>query len=123
MLIFRRSSFNDSDTASVWLRIARLARKANFTEQAFNAVLHATQLNDKSATIEHARLLWKEGHHRKAIRNLESAISANVFGSHDYTSSEDATTSAAMDQKQQNMLTARVSLFNQQNSITIDSRV
>jgi hypothetical protein len=25
----------------------------------------------------HARLLWKDGHHRKAIQTLEGAISAN----------------------------------------------
>lgn len=40
-------------------------------------MLHAARLQDRSATIEHARLLWKDGHHRKAIQTLEGAISAN----------------------------------------------
>ena len=64
---------------------AKLARKGGFTHQAFNAVLHAARLGDESATVENARLLWAEGHHRKAIQNLEGAIAANAFQSHDYT--------------------------------------
>ena len=40
-------------------------------------MLHAAQLKDRSATIEHARLLWKDGHHRKAIQILEGSIAAN----------------------------------------------
>lgn len=40
-------------------------------------MLNAARLKDRSATIEHARLLWKDGHHRKAIQTLEGAISAN----------------------------------------------
>ena len=58
---------------------ARLSRKGNFTGQAYHSMLHATQLKDRSATIEHARLLWKDGHHRKAIQILEGAIAANQF--------------------------------------------
>jgi serine/threonine-protein kinase ATR len=102
-------SFDDLDVASTWLRIARLARKANSTEQAFNAVLHAAQMNDRSATIEYARLLWKEGNHRKAIQTLEGAISANAFVSHDSGPTDDTFASISVDHKQkQNMLTARV---------------
>lgn len=40
-------------------------------------MLNAARLKDRSATIEHARLLWKDGHHRKAIQTLEGAIAAN----------------------------------------------
>ncbi|KZF22699.1 hypothetical protein L228DRAFT_247070 [Xylona heveae TC161] len=71
--------FSNLDLASQWLESAKLARKGNFTHQAFNAVLRASQLGDSSATIEHCRLLWKEGHRRKAIQNLEGAIAANAF--------------------------------------------
>lgn len=105
----KSSSFDSSDLASLWLRVARLARKANCTEQAFNAVLHAHELDDTSATIEHARLLWKEGHHRKAIQTLEGAIAANAFTAHDYAPSEETFLSVAPDRQQkQNMVTARV---------------
>jgi serine/threonine-protein kinase ATR len=67
------------DISSLWIASARLARKANSTHQAFNAVLHASQLGDNSATIENARLLWKDGHPRKAIQVLQGAIESNAF--------------------------------------------
>lgn len=72
-----RGAFPNSDIASAWLTSAHLSRKGNFTSQAYHSMLHAARLQDRSATIEHARLLWKDGHHRKAIQTLEGAISAN----------------------------------------------
>ncbi|KAL0265042.1 serine/threonine-protein kinase M1 [Diplodia seriata] len=71
--------FTGLDLASSWLTTSRLARKANQSNTAFDAVLHATRLGESEAKIEHSRLLWKEGHHRKAIQNLEGAIAANIF--------------------------------------------
>lgn len=71
--------FGNFDIASSWLTTSRLARKANQTNTAFDAVLHATRLGESEAKIEHSRLLWKDGHHRKAIQNLEGAIKAKVF--------------------------------------------
>ena len=98
--------------SSAWLISARLARKASVSHQAFNAVLHASQLGDKSATIEHARLLWKEGSHRKAIQSLEGAIAANAFRSYDYLPADDATvTNDQKNEQQQNLLTARAHLL------------
>ena len=100
------------DIASAWLTSAKLARKGDFTHQAFNAVLHASQLGDKSATIEHSRLLWREGQHRKAIQSLEGAIAANAFSSHDYTQNDESTTSMDQARQQhQNLLTARAHLL------------
>lgn len=78
--------------------------------QAFNAVLHASQLGDDSATIEHSRLLWKEGNHRKAIQSLEGAIAANAFRSHDYTEADVSMTKINAG-TQQNLLTARAHLL------------
>ncbi|KAJ5763195.1 hypothetical protein N7533_001876 [Penicillium manginii] len=69
--------FPSSNIAAAWLTSAHLSRKGNFTSQAYHSMLHAARLQDRSATIEHARLLWKDGHHRKAIQTLEGAISAN----------------------------------------------
>ena len=86
------SDFSQSEIASAWLTSAKLARKAGFTHQSFNAVLHATQLGDDSSTIEHSRLLWKEGHHRKAIQSLRGAIAADAFQSHEYLQSEQSMT-------------------------------
>ena len=100
------------DVASAWLKSAKLARKGNFTHQAFNAVLHASQLGDESATIEHSRLLWREGQHRKAIRSLEGAIAANAFRSHDYIQAEESMAPADPNKEsQQNLLTARAHLL------------
>ncbi|KAJ5681529.1 uncharacterized protein N7477_001469 [Penicillium maclennaniae] len=70
-------NFANSDIASAWLTSAHLSRKGNFTSQAYHSMLNAALLKDRSATIEHAKLLWKDGHHRKAIQTLEGAISAN----------------------------------------------
>lgn len=56
-------------------------RRGNFGNQAYQSMLNAAHLKDRSATIEHARLLWKDGHHRKAIQILEGAIAVNEFSS------------------------------------------
>lgn len=71
-------------------------------------MLHAARLNDRSATIEHARLLWKDGHHRKAIQTLEGAITANEFSSETATSQERTSSLIANNGEHQNMLLARV---------------
>lgn len=75
--------FTQVDISSAWLTTARLARKAEFTTTAFNAVLHASQLGDDASKIEYSKLMWKEGHHRKAIQNLQGAIMTNSFQSRD----------------------------------------
>lgn len=107
-----RRHFSNADIASAWLTSAKLARKGNFTHQAFNAVLHASQLGDASATIEHSRLLWREGNHRKAIQSLEGAIGANAFRSHDYIEADESlTTNNPGLQQQQNLLKARAHLL------------
>lgn len=67
-------------------------------------MLHAARLRDSSATIEHARLLWKDGHHRKAIQTLEGAIAANEFSA-DTLPSDD---NGLNPNQHQNMLAARV---------------
>ncbi|KAL8671782.1 MAG: hypothetical protein Q9168_003729 [Polycauliona sp. 1 TL-2023] len=103
--------FSNSDIAASWLTSAKLARKAGFTHQSFNAVLHASQLGDNSATIEHSRLLWKEGHHRKAIQSLKGAIAANAFRSHAYLHDQPATVSTNGKQQEQNVPKARAHLL------------
>lgn len=106
-----RRGFDNSDIAAAWLTSARLSRKGNFTSQAYHSMLHATQLKDRSATIEHARLLWKDGHHRKAIQILEGAIAANEFMPSAPSLIDGTSTSLASNQEQHhNMLAARVSL-------------
>ncbi|KAL9604378.1 MAG: hypothetical protein Q9219_000566 [cf. Caloplaca sp. 3 TL-2023] len=104
--------FSNSDIASAWLTSAKLARKAGFVHQSFNAVLHASQLGENSATIEHSRLLWKEGHHRKAIQSLKGAIAADAFRSHEYLQSENPSTTAGSGKRQeQNLPKARAHLL------------
>ena len=108
----RRLEFSPLDLSSAWLISAKLARKGDFSHQAFNAVLHASQLGDQSATIEHSRLLWREGSHRKAIQSLEGAIAANAFRAHDYLSANENTITTDQNrQQQQNLLTARAHLL------------
>ncbi|KIN07972.1 hypothetical protein OIDMADRAFT_111112 [Oidiodendron maius Zn] len=101
--------FTKGDIASAWLTSARLARKGNSIHQSFNAVIHASQLGDKSTTIEHARLLWKEGHHRKAIQSLQGAIANDAFISHNTSAHSKSYTGPPA--SQQNLLTARANLL------------
>ncbi|KAK4181386.1 hypothetical protein QBC36DRAFT_366889 [Triangularia setosa] len=74
-----RPKFGNEDISALWLLSGKLARKAGSMHQSFNAVLHAQQLGDASAVIENARLLYKDGHRRKAIQILEVAIKENSF--------------------------------------------
>ncbi|OTA56852.1 phosphatidyl inositol 3-kinase-like protein [Hypoxylon sp. EC38] len=103
-----RPRFSDLDISALWLSSARLARKTNSMHQSFNAVLHASQLGDDSATIENARLLWKEGHNRKAIQTLQGAIDSKAFTSRSFTEHESSEKNL---ESQQNMLTARAQLL------------
>lgn len=104
-----RPKFTNGDISSLWLSSARLARKADSLHQSFNAVLHASQLGDGSATIENARLLWKEGHHRKAIQILENAIQTDSFIG--YNLEPAAPSSSKGSDVQRNLLTARAHLL------------
>ncbi|KAF9871571.1 hypothetical protein CkaCkLH20_10982 [Colletotrichum karsti] len=101
-----RPKFTDLDISSLWLSSARLARKANSMHQSFNAVLHASQLGDGAAVIENARLLWKDGHTRKAIQVLQGAIEANNF----MTQTNSTSSIRGLD-AQQRLLTARAQLM------------
>ena len=78
-----RIEFTNLDIASAWLTTARLARKGDFTSAAFNSILHAQQLGDDAAKIEYSKMLWKEGHHRKAIQNIRGALMSNSFQTRD----------------------------------------
>ena len=112
MTDFPRRDFSQLDIASAWLTSAKLARKGDLIHHACNSVLHASHLGDASAMIEHSRLLWKEGNHRKAIRSLEGAISKNAFRSSDYTEMEESiTTNDTGRQQQQNLLKAKAHLL------------
>ncbi|KAJ8069456.1 hypothetical protein OCU04_003110 [Sclerotinia nivalis] len=104
--------FTKGDLASAWLTSARLARKGNAIHQSFNAVLHASQLGDESAKIEHARLLWKEEQHRKAIQSLQGAIDSNAFISHNEINKASMASADDTHRKQhQNLLEARAHLL------------
>ncbi|KAJ5180764.1 hypothetical protein N7492_003974 [Penicillium capsulatum] len=104
--------FVDSDLSAAWLDSAHLSRKGNFISQAYQSMLNAARLKDRSATIEHARLLWKDGHHRKAIQTLESAISANEISLASAASIDsDAASLVSGRGQNQNDVTARAHLM------------
>lgn len=77
-------------------------------------MLHALKLGDQSATIEQARLLWKDesqvGNQRKAIQILEGALASDGFASHNHSIQESHSTGTSRDQKQ-NFLIARAHLL------------
>lgn len=103
------SHFTDLDIASAWLATAKLARKASLSSQAFNAILHATRLGEDSATIEHAKLMWRDGHHRKAIHSLGNAIDSGAFVSHNIATEDMTLTSDQI--QQQNVVVAKAHLM------------
>lgn len=76
--------------------------------QSFNAVLRASQLGDDSATIENARLLWKQGYNRKAIQTLQGAIDGKVFSQHSFNEHDASDRNIGT---QQNMLIAHAKLL------------
>ncbi|ODA83274.1 hypothetical protein RJ55_01786 [Drechmeria coniospora] len=106
-----RPKFGDFDISSLWLASARLARKSNSMHQSFNAVLHASQLGDDAATIENAKLLWRDKHHRKAIQMLQGAIERNKLMTQTGTSASTVDTSSGKQNSQQKLVTARAQLL------------
>ncbi|KAJ4298728.1 serine/threonine-protein kinase M1 [Collariella sp. IMI 366227] len=106
-----RPKFGNEDISSQWLSSAKLARKSGSMHQSFNAVLHAQQLGDGSAIIENARLLYKDGHHRKAIQILQLAISTNSFITDTPITTSIPPTSSKEPGLQRNLLTARAHLL------------
>ncbi|KAJ9607992.1 serine/threonine-protein kinase M1 [Cladophialophora chaetospira] len=107
VMSLRPEVFTSNDVAAAWLSSARLARKSRSTTQAFNAVLKASALGDKSATIEQAKLMWIEGHHRKAIQALEGAIESGAFVSHEYVAENGPTTMTVDERHSQNQMKAK----------------
>jgi serine/threonine-protein kinase ATR len=100
--------FTQLEVAASWLASAKLARKANLKSAAYNAVLRAARLGDETAKIEYSRLLWKDGHHRQAIQNLEGAIAASGFHAHDDNESVQDTGATGAQNLPQNPAVARV---------------
>ena len=98
-----------TEIGSVWLAIARLARKSSLANQAYNAILHATELKEASVAIEHPKLMWKNGHHRKAIHALEGAIKSGAFES--YNGDVESAPLTNSQRKQQNSLKAKAHLL------------
>lgn len=75
--------------SSLWLQSAKLARKANQSQQAYKAILNALQLNGTPlAKIEHARWWWKEGHQMRAIQTLRKALDSKVFDNYEFDSND-----------------------------------
>ncbi|KAK3987423.1 hypothetical protein QBC44DRAFT_351810 [Cladorrhinum sp. PSN332] len=106
-----RPKFGNEEIASLWLASARLARKSGSMHQSFNAVLHAQQLGDGSALIENARLLYKIGHHRKAIQDLQLAIKESSFADSTSFAAIAPPSSSKSPESQRNLLTARAQLL------------
>lgn len=102
-------NFTRIDIGSSWLTTARLARKANMSNSAHYAILHAFQCGDDAAKIEQARLLWRDNQHRQAIQSLEGAIASNVFATYDQRMKNPSNPEES--QQKQNMLSARAHLL------------
>lgn len=102
--------FTNAEVAAIWLTSARLARKANFSTTAHNALLEATRLGSDEAKIEHSRLLWRDGHHRKAIQTLEGAIATIKVPERNISITE-STSSTTENQGEQHRVKARAQIL------------
>ena len=78
---------------------------------AFNSVLHAERLGDNASKIEYSKLLWKEGHHRKAIQNLRGAIDSNAFQSDDTVPINVSVTTAGRGEEHMNKIKCHAQLL------------
>ncbi|KAJ5225141.1 hypothetical protein N7468_006366 [Penicillium chermesinum] len=104
--------FDDADISTAWLTSAHLSRKGNFTSQAYHSMLNAARLKDQAATNEHAKLLWQDGHHRKAIQTLEGAIATSETAPSASNSVESDTASFASGRgRKQNDVSAKAHLM------------
>ncbi|KAF2236726.1 hypothetical protein EV356DRAFT_530634 [Viridothelium virens] len=104
-----RLQFNNLDRASTFTSSARIARKEGKMGTARSAIISAQNLEDESALIEHARMLWKDGQHRNAIKMLEGAIELEAFRPLDLDPDKDTLTESIP--PDQNLLTARALLL------------
>ncbi|RMZ81831.1 hypothetical protein DV738_g2114, partial [Chaetothyriales sp. CBS 135597] len=112
VMSLRKDVFQNNDIAGSWLQSARLARKARDSAQAFDAVLKASALGEKSAAIEEAKLFWQDGEHRKAIQTLEGAIASGAFVAHDYVADDsNAPLMTEQQKKNQNEMTGKAYLL------------
>ncbi|KAK3935676.1 protein kinase rad3 [Diplogelasinospora grovesii] len=73
-MLAMQPKYEDKYRASMWISTARLARKVGSLAQCDDAVLHARALGDIAGKFEYAKLLYKEGSHREAIKELEMSI-------------------------------------------------
>lgn len=101
--------FDTKDLGGAWLISAKLARQSKNTQQAYHAVLRANDYEAKTAKLEEARLLWRDGHQRHAIQALQSSIDSGVFES--LESAQDLSFASSNLTVKQDMLTARAKLL------------
>ncbi|XP_064607735.1 serine/threonine-protein kinase ATR-like [Liolophura sinensis] len=69
----------DLETGRIWLRIAKVARKAGHLQTSYSAMLQASNCNLTLLCQEKAKLLWTKGDHDQALATLEAGIAEN-FG-------------------------------------------
>ncbi|CAH0039431.1 unnamed protein product [Clonostachys solani] len=110
-MMLTKPKFATTDISGLWLSSARLARKTNLVNQSFNAVLHASRLGDNGATLENAKLLWRDGHHRKAIQLLQGAIEQKKFMTQTGPTTTTGTEASIKENGQEKLLTARAQLL------------
>jgi serine/threonine-protein kinase ATR len=110
--LLRHESITNEHIGSLWLTSSRLARKANQINAAHDAILRAASLEEPAAKIEQARLLWKGGYTRKAIQNLQAAITDGTFQKLNFSLGTTSTTkSTAGSKSPQNILLAKSQLL------------
>lgn len=113
VMSLRSDVFANQQVGSLWHTTARLARQANNTKSAYDAVLKAYDRGDKGAKLEEARLLWHDGHQRQAISLLDAAINSRILDDLDENSAMRTTndSSEMVNGQKQNLTLAKALLL------------
>eukprot|EP01117_Protostelium_nocturnum_P016014 TRINITY_DN6263_c0_g1_i1.p1 TRINITY_DN6263_c0_g1~~TRINITY_DN6263_c0_g1_i1.p1 ORF type:complete len:1383 (+),score=565.02 TRINITY_DN6263_c0_g1_i1:228-4151(+) len=64
----------ESQISSIWLEIAKMARKADQLQSASAAILRAKMKPNPIAYLEESKLLWTQGRHQPAIQILKEIL-------------------------------------------------
>ena len=83
------------ETGNLWLQTAKEARKSGYQQTAYGAILHATRLEAPLVHIEHAKMLWTEGHRHQAMSELRNSLKRKQVS----FSSEEEESSTMMDER------------------------
>lgn len=62
------------EAGNLWLKSAKIARKAGYFQAAYSAILHAAKVDPPYLEVERAKWLWKQGDKHRAMTDLHRFV-------------------------------------------------